>query len=36
MLIGNNIIGLKLINIRIFNKFTYIGNCGVIYQIEYR
>ena len=36
MLIGNNTIGPKLINIRISDRLAYIGSYRVIYQIEYR
>ena len=36
ILIGNNIIGPKSIDIRIFDKSAYIGSYGVICQIECR
>ena len=36
ILIGNNIIKFKLIDIRILNKVAYIRSYNVIYRIKYR
>ena len=36
ILISNNIIGPKLINIRVLDRSAYIGSYSITYQIEYR